>query len=267
MKVLIIGAGNMGKSYAESFINASAISRNDLFFLERHTEKGEAVQHLTNHSPITQANESIGKVDLIILSVKPQDFAVLSEAIKPFVRPEQLVLSIMAGIKVETIQAKLGTEKVVRCMPNLPAQVGLGMTVFTTSDAVSRIDIFAVQNLLNTTGKTLYTPDERMIDASTAISGSGPAFVFYFMNAMMQAGKTFGFSDSEAKLLVEQTFLGSVNLLHRNSLHCEEWIQKVASRGGTTEAALKFFGSNQFDEMIKGGLNAAFNRARELSES
>jgi pyrroline-5-carboxylate reductase len=265
MKVLIIGAGNMGRTYAESFINASVISRDNLFFLEKNEAKAAELLHLTHNPLHTEASSFMRSMDIVILSVKPQDFPGLSDSLAAYLTPGQLVLSIMAGIKVQTIREETFARKVIRAMPNLPAQLGMGMTVFTASADVTPVEVFSVQNLLNTTGKTIYTPSERLIDAATAISGSGPAFVFFFMNAMIEAAKEFGFSDSEAQMLVEQTFMGSVHLLHKDSLSCREWIQKVASKGGTTEAALSFYGKNAFSDLLKGGLEAAFKRAEELS--
>ncbi|MEM6805709.1 MAG: pyrroline-5-carboxylate reductase [Bacteroidota bacterium] len=265
MKVLIIGAGNMGMTYGQSFINSSILDRSDLYVLERNQEKAAHIQAISSHEQEADAGEFIRDMDLIILSVKPQDFTALAKAIRPYLRPDHLIMSIMAGIKISGIERELGLKKIVRAMPNLPAQVGLGMTVFSTSIEVSRLEIFTVQNLLNTTGKTLYVENEELIDSATAISGSGPAYVFYFMESMMNTAKSMGFSDAEAQLLVKQTFLGSINLLNKNSLSCADWIRKVSSKGGTTEAAVKEFNSQHLEDKIKSGLDAAERRAQELS--
>jgi pyrroline-5-carboxylate reductase len=121
-----------------------------------------------------------------------------------------------------------------------------------------------VQNLLSTTGKTLYVEKEDMIDAATAISGSGPAYVFYFMKAIIESAQTMGFSESEAELLVIQTFTGAVDLYNKTDLSCQEWIGKVASKGGTTEAALRVFNEKELYNDIMAGAMAARDRAREL---
>lgn len=265
MNVLVIGAGNMGTTFGHSFINSNALSAENLFFLDHKTEKADQLRTLSSSPLATAAGPFVSDMDLVILSVKPQDFLSLAESLRPFIRPHQLILSIMAGIKVSAICEALTVSKVVRAMPNLPAQVGQGMTVFTTSFDVSRLEIFTVQNLLNTTGKTLYTPDEVMLDAATAISGSGPAFVYYFMSAMMEVARQMGFNESEAQLLVEQTFIGSVNLLHRNAVSCDEWIRRVSSKGGTTEAAFAEFTKKEVKNGIAHGLEAARKRAVELS--
>ncbi|MEL6591726.1 MAG: pyrroline-5-carboxylate reductase [Bacteroidota bacterium] len=266
MKVLIIGAGNMGLTYGQSFVDASVVKREDLYFIDHNQAKADAVARLSAHQLLTEPGSLVSEVELIILGVKPQDFLRLAEQLKPFVQSDQIVLSIMAGIKVSVIQEQLGVSRVVRAMPNLPAQVGQGMTVFTTSENVSKLEVFTIQNLLNTTGKTLHTGTEDLIDASTAISGSGPAFVFFFMDAMMQTARKMGFSDSEAQLLVRQTFLGSINLLNRNSLDCEEWIKRVSSRGGTTEAGMQQFADSEMNAKIEAGLEAARMRAVALSK-
>ena len=172
----------------------------------------------------------------------------------------------MAGVKIETICDSLGVKKVIRAMPNLPAQIGMGMTAFTSSNEVTRIELVMVQNLLNTTGKTIYVENEKAIDASTAISGSGPAYVFYFMDAMMKAAKGMGFNESEAELLVSQTFKGAVDLYNKNNFSCEEWIAKVSSKGGTTEAAMASYHDKKLNENIITGAQAAFDRAEELGK-
>ena len=151
-------------------------------------------------------------------------------------------------------------------MPNLPAQIGAGVTVFTSTEAVTRIELVMVQNLINTTGKTLYVEQESMLDAATVISGSGPAYVYFFMNAMIEAARQMGFSDAEAELLVGQTFTGAVDLYNKADQSCESWIKKVASKGGTTEAALRVFEETALHEDIVAGAQAALDRARELGK-
>jgi pyrroline-5-carboxylate reductase len=265
MKVLIIGAGNMGLTYAHSFINADIIRPADLYFIDRSAKRADEIKRLSRNAVKQEAGPFVEKMDLIILSVKPQDFPTVASDIAPFMRPNQLVLSIMAGISIQTMSSTLKTDKVIRAMPNLPSQVGQGMTVFTTTEDVSRSELLTVHNLLNTTGKTLYTDKEVMIDAATAISGSGPGYVFFIMNAMTEVAKQLGFSNSEAQLLVRQTFHGSIDLLNQDELHAADWVKRVASKGGTTEAALKSFQEDQFLPALERGLKAAFERARELS--
>lgn len=264
MKVLIAGAGNMGNTYAKSFLASRFIDAGDLYLLERSAGNVAVPKEIPHGNIHHQAGEFISQTDIIILAVKPQDFPALGKQIAPYIQRGQLVLSIMAGIKISAIYDALGATKIVRAMPNLPAQIGMGMTVFTSSADIDKKELFIMQNLINTTGKSVYVEDENMIDAATAISGSGPAYVYYFMEAMIQAGIKMGFTLSQAELLVNQTFMGAVHLHNQSDLTCNEWITRVASKGGTTEAALKVFSENTVDTNTEAALFAAFNRAKEL---
>jgi pyrroline-5-carboxylate reductase len=266
MNILIIGGGNMGSTYAASFLRSHIANKENMMILEKSPEKAIQLSTKDIGKVYGLAEDCIPKADLIILAVKPQDTSKLFASIKPHVDGQQVVLSIMAGVKMKTICKALGIQKVIRAMPNLPAQIGMGMTAFTSSDEVTRIELVTVQNLLNTTGKTIYVESEDAIDAATAISGSGPAYVFYFMRAMMESAKEMGFSESESELLVSQTFRGAVELHNKSSFSCNEWIQKVASKGGTTEAALKNFNAETIHFNIKKGAKAALDRAVELGE-
>jgi pyrroline-5-carboxylate reductase len=264
MKILVIGAGNMGTTYAQSFLRSHVATREQMMLLIRDKGKLEVTQNKGIGTVHTSAEDCLASADMIIISVKPQDSQALFEQIKPYVDPQQVFLSVMAGVKISTICESLGVKKVIRAMPNLPSQIGKGMTAFTSTEEVTRIELVMVQNLLSTTGKVLYLEQESLIDAATAISGSGPAYVYYFMDAMTKAAMEMGFSQSEAELLVGQTFLGAVDLFSNQDLSCEEWIKKVASRGGTTEAALKQFNALEVKEGIREGAFAALLRAREL---
>lgn len=264
MNILIIGGGNMGVTYARAFINSHVVNQDQLAILEK--DKDNRLENLRklNLARIYSNPSCVQDADLIILSVKPQDAPSLFEQIKPFIEPNQVVLSIMAGIKISAIQESLKVHKIIRAMPNLPAQIGSGMTAFTTTEEVSRFEIGAIQNLLATTGKTLNVSKEPLIDAVTAISGSGPAYIYYFMDAMISAATEMGIIHSEAELLVKQTFRGALLLFQQNSYDCKEWIQKVASKGGTTEAAIQKFNQSDLHQIIVDGAKAALQRAEEL---
>jgi pyrroline-5-carboxylate reductase len=264
MQILIIGGGNMGSTYAHSFVRSHITNKKNMMILEKSPEKAAELSTKDIGNVYGHAEDCIHLADLIILAVKPQDTSLLFDYLRPLVTPNQVFLSIMAGVKISTICDSLGVKKVIRAMPNLPAQIGAGMTAFTATDEVTRLELVMVQNLLNTTGKTIYVEKEEMIDATTAISGSGPAYVYYFMDAMMLAAKQMGFSESEAELLVNQTFMGALDLYAKSDLSCNEWISRVASKGGTTEAALKSFKENELHQDIIDGANAALLRAIEL---
>lgn len=264
MRVVIIGFGNMGKTYATSFISSRFIKPEDIHVLIRNTSKeyNESAIPSCNFSTISETK--LSEFDIVILAVKPQDFESLAITIQPFLNQNQILFSIMAGVTIATIEKQLGCSKIVRSMPNIPTQIGMGMTVFSASNAVDRKELFIIQNLINTTGKSVYVENEKLIDAATAISGSGPAYVFYFMQSMIKAAVELGFNESEAELLVNQTFMGSVAIQNSYSLSNEEWIKKVASKGGTTEQALSVFEQNLLEATIIKGVKAANDRAIAL---
>lgn len=264
MKILILGGGNMGLTYAQSFLRSRIVTSDNMMVLCRTYEKANHLGQTHEGRFFSDPRLCVPEADLCILAVKPQDSPRLFSEIRDLVDPGQVFLSIMAGVRLRAISEALGVQKIIRAMPNLPAQIGAGVTAFTSTDAVTRIELVMVQNLLNTTGKTLYVEREDMIDAATAISGSGPAYVFFFMNAMIEAAKTMGFSPSEAELLVGQTFTGAVDLYNKSDLSCLDWIDKVASKGGTTEAALRVFHAAALHDSVVAGADAALVRAREL---
>jgi pyrroline-5-carboxylate reductase len=172
----------------------------------------------------------------------------------------------MAGVTLDAIQEFSGIKKVVRAMPNLPAKVGMGLTSYVASPEVSRIELLTVESLLNTTGKSILVSKESLIDASTGISGSGPAYVFYFMQSMMEAALQMGFSKNDSKVLVSQTFTGAIELFNQSDLSPNSWMEMVASKGGTTQAALDSMDENNVNELIKEAAFAAFSRAVELGK-
>ena len=266
MKIAIVGFGNMGQTYANSFMSSGFVGASDILVLNRTKVEEKFRFGIDAINFYTEPNAAIFNSDILILAVKPQDFKQLAIEIKPFLNEEHVVLSVMAGISIETMQNQLGITKIVRSMPNIPTQIGEGMTVFCASNAVDRKELFIVQNLINTTGKSIYIDREEMLNAATAVSGSGPAYVFYFMQAMIESAVKLGFSTSEAEFLVSQTFSGSVQLQNRSKLSNDAWIQRVASRGGTTEAALSVFNQLNLQEIIIRGIDSANNRAVELGE-
>jgi pyrroline-5-carboxylate reductase len=257
----------MGQTYARSLLRAHLVSPKDLMILERQESKAAALRDQSLGTVYTAAEHCLPVADLVILAVKPQDSSALFRTLRPAADPQQVYLSIMAGVTIASIRQGMGVEKIIRAMPNLPAQIGLGMTTYTASDAVTRIELVLVQNLLNTTGKAIYVDDEYHIDATTAISGSGPAYVLYFMEAMIEAATEMGFNESQAELLVAQTFRGAVELQMKNDLSCRDWIERVSSKGGTTEAAMNTFRATSVFEDIKSGARAALDRAVALGRA
>lgn len=267
MKVLMIGAGNMGYTYAEGMAKSQYLNRRKLMIYDKSAEVTMRLKKDSNFEVFENLKDCVTIADIIFVAVKPYHKDELFDNIKRMVRNEQLVVSLMAGVTIQQIQNGLGLEKVVRTMPNLPAKIGKGVTSFTASSAVSRIELVMVRNLLDTTGESIHVSDETFIDKSTGISGSGPAYVFYFMQSMLEAAQKMGFSDNDSKVLVSNTFQGAIDLFNQSDLSPDTWMKRVASKGGTTQAALDSMEENNVKELIKEAAFKAFNRAVELGDS
>lgn len=266
MKVLVLGAGNMGLTYAEGMAASPYLNKRKLMLFDVSAEKRLKLQEMDQFAVYDDIKECVPVADMIFIAVKPYHAEELFGNIKDLVRDEQVIISLMAGVTIKTIQDGLGVSKVVRTMPNLPAKVGKGVTSYTESDDVSRVELIMVRNLLDTTGESIHVEDENYIDKSTGISGSGPAYIFYFMQSMMEAALKMGFSSNDSRVLVSQTFEGAVKLFNESDLSPQTWMDRVASKGGTTQAALDSMEDNNVKELIKEAAYAAFNRATELGE-
>lgn len=234
--------------------------------LDKSDEKLEELHQISHFDAFKELKDCVPKADIIFVAVKPHHAEDLFKQIKPLVGSDQIIISIMAGVTLEAIKAFSGVKKVIRAMPNLPAKVGMGLTSYVASPEVSRIELLTVESLLNMTGKSMLVSTESLIDASTGISGSGPAYVFYFMQSMMEAALQMGFSKNDSKVLVSQTFTGAIELFNQSNLSPNSWMEKVASKGGTTQAALDSMDDNNVNELIKEAAFAAFSRAVELGK-
>lgn len=266
MKVLVMGAGNMGLTYAEGMVKSPYLNRRNIMIYDISKEKTQELSKISHFDVFTKIEDCVPKSDVIFLAVKPYHSEELFSSIKEYANNDQLIVSLMAGITIESIQEGLGIKKVIRTMPNLPAKVGKGVTSFTESKEVTRVELLMIRNLLDTTGEAIHVDNENFINASTGISGSGPAYVFYFMQSMLEAALKMGFSENDSKVLVSQTFEGAVALFNESSLSPESWMKRVASKGGTTQAALDSMEDNNVKELIKEAAYAAFNRATELGK-
>jgi len=254
----------MGLTYAESMSKSKLLKKRNLMILDNSQEKILSLKKILHFEVHENLEDCVPKADLIFIAVKPYHSEDLFKKMKNLVNEGQIVISIMAGVTIKSMQDGLGIHKIVRAMPNLPAQIGKGVTSYTASTEVSRIELLTIENLLDTTGKSIFVSSEKFIDASTGISGSGPAYVFYFMQSMMEAALNMGFSANDSKVLVSQTFEGAVDLFNQSDLSPNSWMEKVASKGGTTRAALDSMEDNNVKELIKEAAYSAFNRAVEL---
>ncbi|TDU42869.1 pyrroline-5-carboxylate reductase [Gelidibacter sediminis] len=266
MKVLVIGAGNMGLTYAEGMASSPLLSKHKLRIFDTDPKKIETLRQQPQFDVYDTLDDCLPKADLVFIAVKPYHSEDLFAKMRPMLNDDQIFVSLMAGVTIESIQDHLGRKKVVRTMPNLPAQVGKGVTSYTEAAEISKIELLMVRNLLDTTGTSIHVDTENFIDASTGISGSGPAYVFYFMQSMLEAALKMGFSDYDSKVLVSNTFEGAIELFNQNDISPKSWIAKVASKGGTTQAAIDSMEDNNVKQLIQDAAYAAFDRAVELGK-
>ena len=266
MKITIVGCGNMGLIYARAFLKYKIVSKENLLLAEKNEYRKDELLKL-NIGEVCVVNDSrISESDIVILAVKPQDFNELSAELRQVLQPENIIISIMAGMKLERIENALNQRSIIRAMPNSPAELGMGMTAFTGSKSLTMEQVRKAENLLGTTGRTVFFENENLLDAVTALSGSGPAYFFYIVKQMVEAGKKMGFDQSTAEMLVKQTMLGSFHLLNTADKSLDELMNAVASKGGTTEAALTIFNEAHLGENLQKGIINARDRASELSK-
>lgn len=265
MKIAILGCGNMGLAYARSFLKYNLVSPENLLLIEKSEARAEQLTGMNIGKITGSISPEISDYDVIILSVKPQDFSATETSLAEVLSEKNLVLSIMAGKKIAYLSEALKHDNIVRAMPNSPAQLGMGITAWSATDKVNSKQLRMAENLLNSTGRSVYLEDENLLDAVTALSGSGPAYFFYIVQQMTEAGVKLGIEESVASMLVKQTMLGSFHLLNQATQTPDELIKAVASKGGTTEAAFNVFKEKELGTILQEAIHAAENRAKELS--
>ncbi|MBX2979258.1 MAG: pyrroline-5-carboxylate reductase [Flavobacteriales bacterium] len=262
MKISIIGCGNMGTAYARSFRKYGLVQAEDLCMVIRNPERRSQLERfgqvLTSIGPEVQAS------DLVIIGVKPQDFASIAPALATRLSPDQVVLSIMAGITLAHLKEALGHANVVRAMPNAPAQIGMGITAYATGAELNMRQTLMVEQLLNCTGRAIHLGDEALLDPVTALSGSGPAYFFEIVRTMIEKGIELGLPAHVSSALVKQTMLGSFHLMEHADRSPEELIKAVMSKGGTTEAAFRVMQEEDLAGTLGRAIGAASVRAGEL---
>jgi pyrroline-5-carboxylate reductase len=214
---------------------------------------------------VTENNRIAVKVkDLIVLAVKPQNIPEVLADLKGHLKSNQLVLSIAAGVSINTISQGLGHDGIVRAMPNTPARIGFGMSGWTATAAVTPSQKKQARAVLAAMGREIYFDDEKYLDMVTAISGSGPAYFYLFAGSLINAAVNIGLSPPDAERLVRQTMLGSAQLLLKSGKSPAALRRAVTSKGGTTERALSVLAKGGFAELVKEAVMAAYLRAREL---
>ncbi|UYM06955.1 pyrroline-5-carboxylate reductase [Solicola gregarius] len=261
--IAVIGAGVMGETIVAGMLRSGRRPA-DLMMSERRPERAEELRERYGVEIVTNV-EAAKRADTILLVVKPQDMPDVLDEIAPHIAPGQLVISLAAGITTTTLESRL-PDKVaaIRVMPNTPALVDEGMAAISRGSHCSEEDLQHAESLLSATGKVMRVPEKQQ-DAVTAISGSGPAYIFFVVESMIEAGVHLGLPRSTATELVVQTLVGSARLLSESGDHPTELRERVTSPGGTTAAALRELEDHKVRAAFLSALEAARNRSQELA--
>jgi len=263
MRIAFIGGGVMGEAMVKCLLDKDIAKPADVVISDVSPPRRELLNKKYGVSTLANSRKAMEGADLIVLAVKPQDLAQAMEEIKN-TTPQQLVLSIVAGASLSILQRGLNHPCIVRAMPNMPAQIGEGITIWTATAGVSQQQRELSQSILRSLGEEVYAADEKYIDMATALSGSGPAYVFLFIEALIDAGVHIGLPRSMAEKLVIQTIIGSTHAIQITGKHPAELRNMVTSPGGTTVEALLQLEKGNLRSILLEAVVAAYHKAKHL---
>lgn len=264
-RILFIGGGNMTQALVSGLI-ANNYSADKLTVVDRHAEKRELLASQFKINVAAELATNIGDADIIVLAIKPQSAKAACLQLRPFLKNKKpLILSVMAGITIQTLTSWLGEFPLVRAMPNTPALVKTGATGIFADSKVNQEQKLQIEALVSSIGISAWLENETQIDAITALSGSGPAYFFLMMEAMQNAAIELGLPEKIAKQFAIQTAHGASALAQSSEQSLANLRNNVTSKGGTTEAAITVFEQRHFSELVKIAMKAAKERAEILS--
>ena len=262
--IAFIGGGNMASAIIGGLIKRG-LAASQIQVVEPFDEQRAKLKQEFGLQAEAAPGAALASATIVVWAVKPQTFKDAALHTR-FHTKKALHLSVAAGIRSSSIAHWLGSERIVRSMPNTPALIGKGMTALYARDAVTSVDKLAVESVIKTTGEFVWLDDETQLDAVTALSGSGPAYVFYFIEAMMEAGVAMGLSREQAHKLAVGTFVGSSALANASDEPPETLRARVTSKGGTTYAAITSMEQDNVKNLFMRAMHAAKQRARELGD-
>lgn len=261
-----VGAGNMARALGGGLAAEGGASRVRLVAADPVAEALKSFAEATGGEAVPDLSSLCEASDIVILAVKPQVLAGVLEELRPSIESRHLVVSIVAGASLGTLSGSLGDHpRTIRAMPNTPALVGEGMTVLVGAPGVGPEDLEAVREIFARVGRATCVEEESLLDAVTAVSGSGPGFLFAYAEAALDAARGAGLPDPLATELVEQTIFGAASLWRGSSEEPAELRRRVTSPGGTTQAGLEALGAHGFAGAVRAAVDAATKRSRELS--
>lgn len=262
--VAVLGAGSMGEIFASGLLRAGW-DPSEIVLVVRRAERARDLTHSTGIETAESLSAGADGRDILLIAVKPKDVGSVLSEIAPVVRPHQTVISIAAGVPIEVFEAALPGIPVIRAMPNTPSAVDLGMTAFTVGSSAAAADVERASTILGAVGETLQLSED-LLDAVTAVSGTGPAYVFLLAEAMIEAAIREGIPRHAAETLVHQTLWGAGALLAASDKTAFRLRGEVTSPGGTTAAAMHTLEERGFRALIEDAVQSAARRSRELGE-
>jgi pyrroline-5-carboxylate reductase len=266
MKIAFIGGGNMGEAILSALLDKKLADPGSICISDVSQPRRQYLKKQYGVVVTTGNRKAVEVKDVVILAIKPQNLPEVLAGLKGCLQPAQLVLSIVAGAKINTISQGISHSRIVRAMPNTPARIGLGFSGWTATAAVTRRQKEWARTILGAMGREIYFDDEKYLDMVTAVSGSGPAYFFLFAECLIDAAVNIGLSRENAEEMVLQTMLGSANLIRESGQPPAELRRNVTSRGGTTEKALDIFEEAGLSRIVADAVRAACERAKELGK-
>jgi pyrroline-5-carboxylate reductase len=264
--IAIIGSGVMGEAIIGGLLRKQVTIPSHIHASDPLPERRAALQEQYGILAHNDNTSAVQNADVVILSVKPQRLDKVLAGLRDLIPPQALVLSIVAGASIEQISTYLNHLNVVRSMPNTPAQIGQGITVWTASPTVTPEQAEIARQILQALGQEVFVEEESFLDMATALSGTGPAYVFLFMEAMIDAGVHLGFPRRIAEQLVTQTIRGSVEYYVHRKAHPATLRNEVTSPGGTSAAAIYYLEKAGVRTAISRAIWAAYERSQELGK-
>jgi len=266
LTIAFIGSGTMAEAMVQALLRAGGVIPDNIIASGPRTERGEELRARYGVRVTTDNVAAAGEAEIMVLSVKPQVLPPVLTELRGHIQPTALVFSIVAGMPIATIRAGLDHAAVVRAMPNTPAQIGEGMTVWTVASAVTEPQRAQAQAILQTMGLEMYVTHEDALNMATAVSGTGPTYVFLLMEALVDAAVHLGFSRRQARVLVLQTVLGSVKFAQQSKLHLAQLRNMVTSPGGTSAEAIYQLEKGGMRTILSKAIWAAYKKSRLLGE-
>jgi len=264
MRLAFIGTGVMGEAVIAALLQRGLAQPADITACDISAQRREHLSQAYGIATVATADRAATGANVIVLAVKPQDFPAVARDLRGKLSADQTVISIMAGVSLAALRDGLGHQAIVRAMPNTPAQIGEGMTVWTATEAVSASARDDIHRILGALGQELYVTDEKYVDMATAVSGSGPAFVFLMMEAMIDAAVHIGLRRETATAMVIQTVLGSARYAQATGRHPADLRNQVTSPGGTTAEGLLALEEAGVRAAFAQAIIAAYERAKQL---